>query len=165
MKRIKNVTAFYSKHDMFSNFYPCELLIKNIVFSCSEQVFMYTKAMYFKDTAKAQEILDAEYAWQHKRLGKEVHGFNREIWTRVSPHFMDMIVGEKLAQHAEIRSALMKTDDTVIVEASDKDFFWGAGVGMDDPRITDPSQWPGKNWLGNIFMKHRQRFGGVGAPQ
>ena len=162
MRRIGRVTAFYSKHDLFSNFYPCELLIKGIVFNCSEQAFMYTKAMYFKDEVKAKEILATEYAWKQKQLGREVNGFNRQVWNRVSPHFMLMIVGEKLDQHASIRSALMKTEDTIIVEASEKDFFWGAGVGIDDPRIGDPATWQGRNELGKIFMKHRGRFGGTG---
>jgi ribA/ribD-fused uncharacterized protein len=160
MKRIGNVTAFYSKHDMFSNFYPCEVLVHGIVFNCTEQVFMYTKAKYFKDEVKAQEILRAEYAWKQKQLGREVNGFNRAIWNRVSPHFMRLIVGEKLDQHANIRAALMKTDDTIIVEASDKDFFWGAGIGIDDPKIADSTQWPGRNELGKIFMWHRDKYRG-----
>lgn len=163
MKRIGAVTAFYSEFDDFSNFFRRDILIRNIVFNCSEQAFMYTKAMYFKDDKTARKILEAEMPWLQKKLGRQVQGFNKPAWDRVSPHFMEMIVREKLAQHADIRSKLMKTEDTIIVEAAENDLIWGAGIGIDDPRISDPTQWPGANKLGNIFMKHRSKYQHPGA--
>jgi ribA/ribD-fused uncharacterized protein len=110
MKRIGGVTAFFSEFDQFSNFYRCEILIRGLVFNCSEQAFMYTKAMYFKDEITARKILEAEMPWLQKKLGRQVRGFNKQAWDRVSPHFMKVIVGHKLEQHANIRAALMKTD-------------------------------------------------------
>jgi ribA/ribD-fused uncharacterized protein len=168
MKRIGNVTAFFSEFDDFSNFFRRDILIRSVVFNCNEQAFMYTKAMFFKDERKAQEILEAEMPWLQKKLGRQVRDFrngenrpfNKPEWDRVSPHFMDIIVGEKLDQHGDIRSKLMRTEDTIIVEASETDLLWGAGVGIDDPRISDPTQWPGQNKLGQIFMKHRERYRG-----
>jgi ribA/ribD-fused uncharacterized protein len=158
MKRIGNITAFYSEFDQFSNFFRCEILINGIVFNCTEQAFMYTKAKYFKDEKKALQILAAEMPWLQKKLGREVRPFNKDAWDRVAPHFMNRIISDKLQQHAEIRKVLMKTDETIIVEASEYDLIWGAGVGIDDPRIEDPKQWPGKNGLGEIFMKQRAKY-------
>jgi ribA/ribD-fused uncharacterized protein len=163
MKRLGNVTAFYSEYDQFSNFYRCELLINKLVFNCSEQAFMYTKARYFKDERIAARILDTDMPWLQKKLGRQVKGFNKEIWDRVSPHFMTTIVGEKIKQHAKIRDALMKTEDTIIVEASENDLIWGAGIGIDDPRISDPTQWPGQNKLGDVLMHHRGKYQNLGA--
>jgi ribA/ribD-fused uncharacterized protein len=163
MKRIGDVTAFFSEFDVFSNFYRCELLIRGIVFNCSEQAFMYTKAMYFKDELTARKILEAEQPWLQKKLGRQVKGFNKAVWDRVSPHFMRLIVGEKLKQHAKIRDVLMKTENTVIVEASENDRIWGAGIGIDDPRISDPSQWEGENKLGEVLMYHRGKYQHLGA--
>jgi ribA/ribD-fused uncharacterized protein len=158
MKRIGNVTAFFSEFDQFSNFYRCELLIRGLVFNCSEQAFMYTKAMYFKDERTARKILEAEMPWLQKKLGRQVRGFDKPTWDRVSLHFMRVIVGEKLMQHAKIRDALMKTEDTIIVEAAENDEIWGAGIGIDDPRISDPTLWPGENKLGEVYMYHRAKY-------
>lgn len=56
--RIENNTIyFYGSSEPFSNWYKCNFNIGNVVFNCSEQALMYSKALSFKDTETAEKIL------------------------------------------------------------------------------------------------------------
>ncbi len=52
--------------------------------------------------------------------------------------------------------ALLATEGTLLVEASPYDKVWGVGLGEDDPRIKDPKNWKGTNWLGEVLTKLRE---------
>lgn len=53
MGKIQNVretkTHIYFWNGVFSNFYLIEFEYKGYTFACTEQAFMWEKAMYFKD--------------------------------------------------------------------------------------------------------------------
>jgi predicted NAD-dependent protein-ADP-ribosyltransferase YbiA (DUF1768 family) len=55
----------------------------------------------------------------------------------------------------------------VLVEASPVDAIWGIGLAADDPRASQPAQWPGLNLLGFALMAVRARLqsGSAPAPQ
>lgn len=42
------------------------------------------------------------------------------------------------------------------MEASPRDRKWGIGMGASNPKAKDPSQWRGKNLLGNILTEIRE---------
>jgi predicted NAD-dependent protein-ADP-ribosyltransferase YbiA (DUF1768 family) len=58
-------------------------------------------------------------------------------------------------QHPGLRSILLATAPTELVEASPYDLIWGIGLGERDPRLTDRSQWRGQNLLGITLMRVR----------
>jgi ribA/ribD-fused uncharacterized protein len=58
-------------------------------------------------------------------------------------------------QHPGLRSILLATAPTELVEASPYDLIWGIGIGERDPRLTDRSQWRGQNLLGITLMRVR----------
>ncbi len=51
---------------------------------------------------------------------------------------------------------LLGTGDALLVEASPFDKVWGVGLAPDDPRVHDPANWRGKNYLGEALMRVRQ---------
>nr|WP_235028283.1 NADAR family protein [Caballeronia choica] len=62
---------------------------------------------------------------------------------------------EKFTQHPGLRTLLLATAPTELVEASPYDLIWGVGLGERDPGITDKSKWRGQNLLGKALMKVR----------
>ena len=47
---------------VFSNFYPCQFQLEGKTWNCSEQYFMYHKAMTFYDYEVANKILETTEA-------------------------------------------------------------------------------------------------------
>ena len=158
MKTIGNFTLFFTANDPFSNWYAREFIIKGVRFSCMEQFMMYAKAKLFQDEITAQKILKAQTPSEHKRLGRLVKGYQDEIWNARRERIVRAGAYEKFRQHADLCGLLLSTGTTVLVEASPYDKIWGAGVSENDPRILDPSKWPGKNLLGGVLMAVRAQL-------
>ena len=56
-----------------------------------------------------------------------------------------------------------KSDQTsdskvILVEAAGRDTIWGIGLGVNNPRSLDPTQWRGKNLLGFVLTAVRQEL-------
>src|SRR5665213_1492232 len=64
----------------------------------------------------------------------------------------------KYIQNPEFYDELMKTKDTLIVEASPLDTLWGIGLDAQTAAITPIDKWPGKNWLGQVITEVREIF-------
>lgn len=142
---------------VFSNFAKTEYVSHDgITFKCSEQEFMYRKAIHFGDRAIADEILLAEKPARIKALGRKVANFDGAEWERVRAEYMYQACLAKFSQCAKARRAILKYPDRHFVEASPYDTIWGIGLGEDDPRANDPTQWRGRNLLGETLDRVRE---------
>ena len=99
MGKIQNVretkTHIYFWNSVFSNFYLIEFEYKDHTFACTEQAFMWEKAIYFKDYDIAEEILRTTVPIEVKRLGRKVKNFDSEIWMDVCQDYMFAVNLEK----------------------------------------------------------------------
>jgi ribA/ribD-fused uncharacterized protein len=66
----------------------------------------------------------------------------------------------KFTQNPDILKILLDTEDKILAEASPYDKIWGIGFAEDDPRAKYQSQWQGKNLLGKVLMRVRERIRG-----
>jgi conserved hypothetical protein, ribA/ribD-fused len=159
----KNVISFWGEHNKFgefSNFYPSEFKINvdniDYKFNCSEQAFMFFKALFFSDEDVASEILKETNPKKIKALGRRVKNFNEQRWTNASYNIMKKVVLAKFNQDKHCKRLLLATGDSILVEASPYDKIWGVGVRY--PESSNPSNWKGKNQLGEILMTVREEL-------
>ncbi|MCA8002771.1 NADAR family protein [Burkholderia metallica] len=156
MRRIGNFTAFFGAEDVLSNWHPSRFSYHEVDFNCVEQFMMYAKAMLFDDHEVAAKILETPSPKKQKQLGRDVSGFDEEIWLRSRESIVFVGCREKFRQNPDQGRVLSGTGSTILVEASRSDCIWGAGIEQWDPRITDPAKWPGLNLLGNTLMRVRE---------
>ena len=62
--------VFFGELNPFSNFYPAGFYESGNYFSSSEQYIQYKKAVFFKDTHTAEEIMATDDPLECKKTGK-----------------------------------------------------------------------------------------------
>jgi ribA/ribD-fused uncharacterized protein len=99
----------------------------------------------------AKSILNTNDAMTIKALGRKVVGYDEITWSTC--RFKVVVNGNYLefTQNKEMMKILLDTDDRELVEASPKDKIWGIGLGQDNPRSLDITQWNGQNLLGKVL--------------
>lgn len=138
---------------IFSNFYPCSIIVDDIEFTSSEQCFMYYKAKYFKDEEIANKILFTNNPARAKRLGRKVKNFNSDEWMKVCKTYMKRACKAKFQQNEDLKKKMMSFKDKIFVEASPIDNIWGVGLGENDKLILDEKNWKGRNFLGEVLTE------------
>ena len=145
----------------FSNFYPCKIHYSGdkkfkspaADFHCSEQMFMWLKAIYFHDQEIADEILKVKTPKEAKALGRQVKNFSDDLWNEFKELAMFDAVYYKFKQNERLRNYLLSPafDGLKFVEGSPIDKIWGVGVNWCDPKIADEKNWKGQNLLGKTL--------------
>ncbi len=139
-----------------SQWWPAVFTVDGYQFATAEHYMMWRKAMLFGDGEIAEQILTAVHPHRAKALGRQVRGFDQQLWEQ---RRLDIVVDgsvAKLAHHEPLREYLLGTGDRVLVEASPTDRAWGIGLAASDERAADPGAWRGLNLLGFALMRARQ---------
>lgn len=138
-----------------SQWWPATFTVDGEEYPTAEHFMMVGKARLFDHEDIAQKILSSPRPGAAKALGRQVSGFDQQVW---NDHCYDIVLRGNLAkfsQHPELNAFLLGTAGRVLVEASPVDPVWGIGLAANDPRATDPRQWPGRNLLGFVLMEAR----------
>lgn len=142
----------------FSQWYKAPMQINGMTFNCCEQWMMYNKAIMFGDMETANAIMANSNPREQKMLGRQVKGFNDDIWMQTA---FDIVVQgnmAKFSQNPDLLAYMIETKDLEIVEASPYDTRWGIGMYETDEGIEDPANWRGENLLGKAIMVARERL-------
>jgi len=141
----------------FSQWYSHTMSIDGVIYNCCEQYMMAEKARLFGDTEALEKIMASDDPRQQKAIGRTVKNFNPHMWNHVC---RDVVFKANLNKFSDpdLKLILMNTGDREIVEASPYDKIWGIGLGENDPRAEDKSQWQGTNWLGEAIMQVREVY-------
>ena len=143
---------------IYSQWYPSPVVIDGMEFNCMEQWMMWNKAKLFEDDEVADLIMSTLRPSKQKELGRTVIGFNKEKWDAVA---YDIVVKgnyEKFTQHKDLQEELLKTKDSILVEASPYDTIWGIGMGKNSPGIENEKNWKGLNLLGKAITEVKKRI-------
>lgn len=124
----------------------------------AEHYMMAEKARLFGDGDTRAKILASTRPDTAKALGRVVAGFDDRRWAE---RRFDIVVAanlEKFQQNPDLKTFLLGTGDSVLVEASPVDSIWGIGLAADDPNAGNPAAWKGLNLLGFALMQVRDRL-------
>jgi len=143
-------------HGWPSQWHPSPFELGGIRYSCCEQYMMAEKARLFGDQETLSKILAALTPKEQKAHGRRVKPFDEARWNSVCREIVYQGNLAKFTQNEDLKALLLATLDKTIAEASPTDNIWGIGLGAEDRRATDPSQWRGKNWLGEALMRVRR---------
>ncbi len=136
--------------------------IDGVIYNTAEQYMMAEKARLFEDADSAVAIMGSFKPYDQKAIGRKIKNFDKAKWERIEENgkpFCWNVVYKgnyaKFTQNPGLREYLFSTIGTLIVEASPTDKIWGIGLGEDDPKALDRSQWQGTNWLGEVVTQVR----------
>lgn len=142
-------------HSCFSQWYEAPFEVAGTVYPSAEHYMMAAKATLFGDARTRERILAATTTGAAKALGRQVAGFDEELWVRERMRIVvDANLG-KFGQDARLADFLVGTGSQVLVEASPVDPVWGIGMAADDPDARHPTRWRGLNLLGFALMEVR----------
>ncbi len=136
----------------FSQWWPATFIVDGISYTTAEHWMMAKKALLFGDKEQFQNIISTDSPAKAKKFGRAVKNFDVELWS--SKAFAFVVEGNlyKFSQHENLKSFLLNTGNSIIVEASPFDKIWGIGTKSHE---TDPSKWKGDNLLGFALMEVR----------
>lgn len=141
-----------------SQWYKCKIIDGNLIFNCTEQMMMYRKAERFRDKDTMNLIMGEMSPKKQKLLGRNVKGFDPEVWHNEAQNIVYRNNMLKFSQNRELKKILLSAGDLIFVEASPNDKIWGIGRSIDYPFLDDKNKWQGTNWLGNILTDIKQYF-------
>ena len=141
-----------------SQWYVSPFALDGVVYRTAEHWMMASKARLFGDAEAERRAIAAAEPGAAKAVGREVRGFDEDIWRA---RRFDLVVRgnvAKFGQHEALRAFLLATGTRVLVEASPRDRVWGIGLGASHEAAEDPRRWRGLNLLGFALMEARSRL-------
>ena len=157
----QNITYFWKPHGQygaFSNWSQHSYVDEegNTMLT-SESGLMFAKWKLFDPTNMKlkQQILESTDPAVIKSLGRRVKNFYDNVWDQQKYYIMVDILKLKFSQNQELKTLLLSTGDSILVEASSYDKIWGIGLNESDAKKTEIKNWPGENLLGKALMEVR----------
>lgn len=127
-----------------SNFWPASIVYEGIRYPSVEHAYQAAKTL---DKEERHRIAKLPSAGAAKKAGSKIKP--RPDWYSVNLQIMEDLIYCKFANDPIIRKFLLDTGDEELVEGNNwGDTFWGVCDGI------------GKNHLGKILMKVRERLRG-----
>jgi len=142
----------------FSQWYEAFFSVDGVDYRSAEHYMMAAKAALFGDLPTRDAVLTATTPGAAKALGRQVAGFDEEIWARERMRIVIEANLAKFGQNARLGDFLRQTGSHVLVEASPVDAVWGIGLAEDDPDALHPVRWRGLNLLGFALMEVRSQL-------
>ncbi len=137
----------WEPYGCFSNFSPHGINIQGIYWDTVEHYYQAQKYVGSPSQQIIPSIHSAGSPEEAAALGRDCNLTLRHNWDAIKTKIMREAVFQKFLTHLDIRQILLDTGNSLIVENSAVDYFWGCGA--------DKS---GQNHLGNILMSVREEI-------
>ena len=140
---------------VFSQWHPTPFALDGCHFVTAEQWMMFAKARLFDDDERAKHIIATADPAEQERLGQQVPNFDQDVWDEAKVDIVFRGNRAKFEQNAGALRQLKSTGDAMLVEANPRDWIWGVGLSIDDPRVHRPDEWRGTTLLGRVLTRVR----------
>ena len=150
----KNILPFKSPLNVLTNFWMEDLHFENQIFLSAEHCYQWFFCMEMNDPITAEKVFKAKSAAAAKNIAQEVKSKDFADWNRKKVSIMRSILKAKAGTSATFSEYLIKTGGKYLVEAT-KGTFYGAGLTPHLCRTTNPTFYPGENFLGKLLMELR----------
>lgn len=141
--------------------YPASFSLDGQTYATAEHYLMAQRALLFEDLDLHDRITRAASPGLARHLGNEVSIFDEERWEIFRREIAVLGNWAKFGQHQILHDYLIRTGDSVLVEANPVDPIFGIGLRAEDPRALDPEQWQGINLQGFALMEVRRLLRGA----
>lgn len=145
----------------FSQWYPANFTEDGISYNCAEQYMMAQKALLFDDKEVFDQIIKESDPGKIKKLGRLVKNFDEKIWSENCRRIVTNGNVLKFSQNAALKDYLLKTKDSILVEASPYDPIWGIKMRKEEADAKNPNKWKGTNYLGFCLVEAREIIKGL----
>eukprot|EP00903_Cladosiphon_okamuranus_P012320 g11552.t1 len=152
------MVLFWTPPCVFTQWEPASFKVDGVEYCCAEQYMMACKANVFGDNGTWGDIMRTNDPAQQKRLGREVAGYNHDVWSQYKVQFVLTGNYSKFTQNPDMCDQLLATGDKMLAEASPHDKVWGIGMDAFDPDVERPERWRGQNLLGKVLMYVRTKI-------
>lgn len=140
------IKEFKGKYRWLSNFYPCSILHKGMMFKSVEHAYQASKS---NKTTWINFCLHTEEPGKVKTESNNLD-YDKELWKAHSLQTMELLLTQKFNMEP-FRSLLLDTDEEELQEGNTwHDTFWGV----------DLKTGQGQNHLGKLIMLIRDRLMG-----
>ena len=126
---------FYSNNTIYSNFYPATFTdsrlkfpegsvyhkVEDFSFVHVEQYMHACKALLFEDTETLDKILAATDPMETKMLGRQVGGFEDDIWCSMAKDVVTRGCWLKFSQNKDLWTQMETTEKRTLVECAPRD--------------------------------------------
>ena len=123
-----------------------------------EQALMLCKARLFGDIRATQAVMAARTPAEAKAVGRQIAGFDQEVWDKIKFPLMVRLLVAKFSQAPLLLALLHLTHPALLAEASPHDLIWGIGLSKAQAEVMSPENWPGLNLLGKALMRARSLY-------
>ena len=142
----------------FSQWWLADFAVAGITYRSTEHWMMAEKARLFGNSNALAQILAVPAPAEAKKLGREIRGFDPEVWEAHKCEIVKTGNLHKFNQHPKLRKFLLDTNARILVEASPVDTIWGIGLAADAADAENPARWQGPNLLGFTLMEVRDQL-------
>lgn len=149
----------------FSQWWTSPFELEGQLYPTAEHWMMAAKARLFDDPETLAKILLAPSPAAAKKLGRQVRGFDDAVWKKERFELVTRGNVAKFSSTPELRDHLLRTGETILVEASPRDTIWGIGSSAQSPAARDPLKWRGTNLLGFALVQARALLRAAAAAQ
>ncbi len=142
-----DIVYFYdpnAENGWLANFSSHPIKLDGVIYKTVEHFF---QAQKFSEKAIVNEILNAQTPKEAKAIAKQKRNIRRTDWGIIKEEIMYRGIKTKFSQYNELKKLLLLTDEKVLIEKSDEDYYWGIG-----------NNGTGKNRMGELLMKLRNEL-------